>query len=739
MKLLIFFTCLFLSINGNTQVDFNNYKPIQAKGLLPIDFLKETYVKFEEDLADNDNELNHREDKVFYKSINYAIDDILNSGYVIFGDEITSYLDKIVDNLLATDTALRSRIRVYTIKNNAVNAFSTDQGILFVTTGLVSQVTNEAQLAYVLAHEISHYTEKHVINTFSWRKENKSKSRDIEQLSIYSKDKEFAADRLALKWYNEAGYSKDEIVPTFDVLMYSYLPFDEIEVPLSYFATSGFYLPSDLYPKEPYEINADEDEDDSRSSHPNVRRRKDTAIVEMEKYNNWGTSVNNLGDKLFYHVRKIARFESVRIDLLDANFVDALYSIFLLEQAEPQSKYLERMKVQAWLGILIYKYKGSLFSLLDSKAKLEGAIGSVHHLFREMNSQEIETLSLRHIYDIVKKYPEDEEMNAIWELTLKKITHQNKLVVDEYSDLTFDEAKKNHERKIELAKQDSLQLLNTADGKIKTKYDRIKQIMHQNEEDNFDSTKYYLYGMCDIFSDTLFIRNYETLKFVFNEKEAEEEALFDLSYRQQNRANRKKEHDEIRLGLKDVILLEPTIISYRNQQFDRIKSEKLEETFTGILYESAELVEINTHLVNRATVREKGTEAYNERSTLMTLMDQMNLNQDDETFPVDYYLLNEIKENYRTSHVMLNIVENWYKPNLTFGSVVLGILVYPVGFAIIPLGILTGSHTEITSVIVDLDKANMATVSYKHINDSAKRNTIGAHMFSLFKQLKSTR
>ena len=46
------------------------------------------------------------------------------------------------------------------IENDTANAFSEPGGYVFVTTGLLKKMTNEAQLAGVLAHEIGHVVHK---------------------------------------------------------------------------------------------------------------------------------------------------------------------------------------------------------------------------------------------------------------------------------------------------------------------------------------------------------------------------------------------------------------------------------------------------------------------------------------------------------------------------------------------------------------------------------------------------
>ena len=143
-------------------------------------------------------------------STRFVIDKILLSGNVLFNEELTNYVDKVAKYVLRREKELYNKLQFYVLKSNSVNAFSTDQGIIFVTTGLLAQLENEAQLGYVLSHEIAHYTQHHVRDGYVERqniKNGKGKYRrlsyddKISELSVYSKDN----DNL-LYFYSCYGY-----------------------------------------------------------------------------------------------------------------------------------------------------------------------------------------------------------------------------------------------------------------------------------------------------------------------------------------------------------------------------------------------------------------------------------------------------------------------------------------------------------------------------------------------------
>jgi predicted Zn-dependent protease len=50
----------------------------------------------------------------------------------------------------------------HTLESDVINAFALPPGNVFITTGLLSRLSNEAELAGVLGHEMGHITAAHV-------------------------------------------------------------------------------------------------------------------------------------------------------------------------------------------------------------------------------------------------------------------------------------------------------------------------------------------------------------------------------------------------------------------------------------------------------------------------------------------------------------------------------------------------------------------------------------------------
>lgn len=75
---------------------------------------------------------------------------------------ITSYVKSVMDRVVAASDAPGTAINLRVVHMDAVNAFATAGGNVYVFTGLIAAAENESQLAGVLAHEFSHVVARHV-------------------------------------------------------------------------------------------------------------------------------------------------------------------------------------------------------------------------------------------------------------------------------------------------------------------------------------------------------------------------------------------------------------------------------------------------------------------------------------------------------------------------------------------------------------------------------------------------
>lgn len=716
----------------SAQTDFNNFKNLQAVGDIPDDFTENTFKKINHDIESGELKLKGNQEKIFLEGVHYAVNDLLQSGMVVYGDEVTAYINKIAAKLLAKEDHLIKKIRFYTIKSNETNAFSTFQGIIFVTTGLISQLTNEAQLAYVLSHEIAHYTEEHAVQTFDYHVKNQRNSDKIQALSKFSKENELEADRLGLKRYYEAGYSKDELISTFDVLLYSYLPFEEIEFSKTYLNSELITIPEGFYPKTNFEIKAIEDTDDSQSSHPNVKKRKEAAKKELDNYPNWGNSIYTLGEDQFKYIRTLCRFESIRTDVIDGEFDDALYSILILEKEYPTSIYLKQMKAKCWLGIAQYSLEGKFNRKLPKEKKMEGQIATLQYLLRELDRLQILTLSMRMIEDARQENPEDLFIKLIWERMVKTLSKYNKFNLDNYSAKTYQTA---YQEFLNLSKNNVKDSVQEKEENL-TKYERIKR---QNSSaisfSDFDSSKFYLYALTDLKTSELFKSTYTAFKDEIDALKEKEENYNNLSSKDKKKLKKKEAEEAKNASLSSFIYLEPIVYSYNSKGVDRVKSEKLQIEYSNAIVEIADQLNKNVTVMSSVNLHRDGTELYNNRAVLMSYFFEIIENEELDLLPTDYSLLQKIKDDIGTDKVLLSILEHENSPKISALVVMYSMWIYPVLLWYIPSAIMKSNEIQYTSILINISTGKIEKKIFVNSYESINKYTIAARVYNLFFKL----
>ena len=80
--------------------------------------------------------------------------------------EIKNYIQSLGDKLAANSDNPQQRFTFFVVDENVINAFAGPVGFIGVNSGLILLTEQESELASVIAHEISHVTQRHLFQTF---------------------------------------------------------------------------------------------------------------------------------------------------------------------------------------------------------------------------------------------------------------------------------------------------------------------------------------------------------------------------------------------------------------------------------------------------------------------------------------------------------------------------------------------------------------------------------------------
>lgn len=88
--------------------------------------------------------------------------------YKMSGNEkLQKYVNLVGTTLTQNCSRPELEFHFIVVESSEINAYSTPGGYVFITTAALSKMENEAELAGVLAHEIAHVTERHIVKELS--------------------------------------------------------------------------------------------------------------------------------------------------------------------------------------------------------------------------------------------------------------------------------------------------------------------------------------------------------------------------------------------------------------------------------------------------------------------------------------------------------------------------------------------------------------------------------------------
>lgn len=162
--------------------------------------------------------ISHEEEVAIGEQINQQL---LNQQYQLYNQEqVQEYVDNIGQELVANSDSRDIPYTFQVVVSDQVNAFAIPGGFVYVTTGLLKEADNQAQLASVIAHEIAHINQRHSIKALKRAAiaqgiaETAGVSTDTlaqigYQLAIelpQSREYEYEADRVGLEILQQSGY-----------------------------------------------------------------------------------------------------------------------------------------------------------------------------------------------------------------------------------------------------------------------------------------------------------------------------------------------------------------------------------------------------------------------------------------------------------------------------------------------------------------------------------------------------
>lgn len=744
-RYLLTIVCVGFSTLFAQQYDLNQFQTLKSVGPLPDDFTVKSSQKFEQD-KEQVTGVSKREQKdmeSFLLESNFGIEDMLHSGRIVYGDPITNYLNTIKEEILRTNPELKQDIRIYTLLSNEVNAFTFDNGIVIVTTGLVAQVQNEAQLAYILCHEFVHYQSKHAITGYvEQRKVERgsgvygSLSRDEEDLAKYrfAKEQETEADETGLRYYMNTRYSYAAIQGVFDVLLYSYLPIDEIPFPKDYFNEGLYVLPDNVFLDSLSSIEADEDYDDETATHPNIRKRKELVMDMLMDKSDDGRVEFLQSVESFIEVQSLARFQGCELYLIDVEYEDALYQAYVLQQQYPDNAYLKKVIAQSLYGWAMYKNSGSTPDWHRYYKKVQGESQQVYFLFSKLNSKEFTILALKELWNLRVSDPKNQELYTMCK-DLGALLHTEHDI--KYTDFYNADQAESHRLKLakesDSLKTDSLAIpvveQNGSEDNVNksSKYDKIKTEKSAKEKViSENKPAYWKFAFTEYTRDVSF-----TGLFIKPEEVSDEHLV-----------THKKKRDVYHLGLEEVVVVDPIYISVDERSENPVEyvaaEERRVELREGITTGGKDLGMEVTYL-DHSNLDDRDVEDFNDMAVLRRWIHE-TLSHMDEEVPMRNSTNDELlalSEKYGVDHFAWMGVVSFTETEDNVGLKILLCVYVPVAPFLI-YDLVTPDKSTFYFTLVANAKTGNLDMTYYTLNDLSNAKSVQAsNMYYILEQMSN--
>lgn len=724
--------------------DYDHYTPLQCMGPIPEELRTASSQKYAQDLAALGDSATGREGRArdnFLLQSNFVLDEMLLSGRVLFGDPVTAYVTRVKDHILREDPALQKEIRIYLVKSPVVNAFATNSGVLLINMGLMAHLKTEAELAFVLCHEIQHYIHKHPINNYVNAENLKSNARILGLNSAddyiaartrYSRDLELDADEFGFDLYSKSGYSLAAAEGVFDLLDYADQPFDQIPWDGSMLEWEFMRFPTQftLWPLD--SIQFKEDIADSMSTHPNIAKRRSVIMERVAKAGEDKGDVFIVGVEDFLDARKRCRFELSELFLSNHEYEAAIYNSYLLQTEEPESHYLQKVIAQAVYGMCTYKNARRFGEAHVDSDEVAGEFQQLTY-FMEMGNREMFTIMA--VHETWKAYlanPEDGELKAVADAVLTQLMEKHRSTAEWLA----------HERPTSMpGRIDTLlqekQLAIQQRGQPEAEEDEEDE----EEEEKDNENDYLEWALTDLFEDDRFAD-------AWAEALAEAKEIDDEEYQSANgmRAmTRKEKLKGIHLGIDKIVLMQPIYKSVDMREaipVQYIASEEALEDYKKVLTEMADRNAVGHQFLENRNLAEGDVQVFNDVSTMLLWFSDHSNGSDEKINLVNFKQdeAQALVERYGTKYFVWNGVIQ-VTDRSSAGTKLSWLFVGCTVFPILPYAIYKMTRPENQTLFVtyvfDLERSQAIWEDYRVLKSKDKRPILRSVVYDQLYQIGS--
>jgi hypothetical protein len=358
-------TILLFAVVSSSNVLFAQ----RAKAFIPakITYTNDTLKTYVKQRCKQDVEALTYDDKYVKKDIKEVyeertklIEEIIESGTIVTDPKINAYYQQILKTIIDGNPSITTDIKLLVVRYDWPNAVCYGNGVLLINLGLVERLENEAQIAFVISHEIAHQYSNHVNKKISkWAlqlnsEEAREKLKDVSMekdgakielfkfvkgsifdIRKHFRDNELEADSIAFLFMLNTPYDHDQGARTMEILdsidqeffEKSILDFrwffDSLAIP---YKQSWEFLSKASSLKVIEKTQQDSIEEDSLKTHPDCILRRDALIRQSKRHNSEKSYEANVqGITQFRYQLNASYVEVINTLYTDSSYAGSIY------------------------------------------------------------------------------------------------------------------------------------------------------------------------------------------------------------------------------------------------------------------------------------------------------------------------------------------------------------------------------------------------------------------------------
>lgn len=745
-----------------------SYTPIMNAGALPAEVYTPSASKFETITLELPDTLSKRERKIqqeYYLQSGFGIDEMMRSGTVLYNDAYNNYLNSVADILLANNPQLRTEVHFYLLRSPVVNAFAGAGGNIFISMGLIAMLDNEAQLAYIMAHEIGHVAHQHGLDYFVKASEISKRSSDKVLLkrssafdensivqNLYSQELESDADAYGIDLLLTTRYSADTntLNNVFDILKYAYLPYENASFDIAFFEGSNYVISKHLILDSIKGISGTPElptyKEALKSTHPSIGKRRAAMINKLDALPPEGRSDFIISKSDFEKLRNTSRYELPMYYLHNHFFQDAIYLSYLGLQKAPGNTYLEKIIGKSLTGLSKFRNSKEDQTYAE-KARFENYEGQqqqLYYLLWAISDAELNVMALQYNFSLFLKHPMDSD-----------ILDQCQALVN---DLVFYHFNDEHDFFIdkEISRDSLYALADIANPKLKvippgkTSSVKTRKVNIANKRTTPEKTQtdkykqHLLYAFNNYWNNADFKSLWNTAVAGRDVREQEARELRTMGFKIKDIGDKRNYYTGKEIGADRIVVVNPfyrRIDLRKENAVEYVSGEEGKLNYLDILQKNADLLDLKLTILDPLVMNSLSAPAFNDMSILndwfAEQLDFGSINLPGYNQPA----VDSLAAKYNTDFFLWTGVVSLRDRQKILGPA-LAILVSPIFAPLLPYGIYALISPEYEffylSLLYNVKTHEANVVKFDLLNSNDSRSILNAHTYEMLYNLSQS-